>query len=401
MSMHSTRSQANRVAQNDPIDERNSNAKRVADDSPDKVAAKKRSVFDDLTNAAGKKKSHLNKKTEKRALRRSLQADATLTSSQEASGLSTQSSQESSVVLHLEEENDEISCDSSDSYQYTMAAKRPPGVEDFDKISHWDIYAVSLYAMDIFDYYRDREEKFQLHKYMVDQPELSKGMRAILVDWLVEVQESFELNHETLYLSVKIIDLYLMKNKVAKAMLQLLGATAIFISCKFDERSPPLVDDFLYICDDAYSRKDLLEMEQKILKALDFDLGIPLSYRFLRRYARCARASMEVLTLARFILETSLMDFDLIPQSDSKLAASCLYLALKMKNVSDWTPTLEFFSSYKATDLENLSLYLNNMIAQPNQRNLQTIRTKYSHKVFFEVAKIPPLPVTSNIKLDC
>lgn len=27
-------------------------------------------------------------------------------------------------------------------------------------------------------------------------------------------------------------------------------------------------------------------MEIKILKEIDFDLGVPLSYRFLRRYAR-------------------------------------------------------------------------------------------------------------------
>ena len=41
------------------------------------------------------------------------------------------------------------------------------------------------------------------------QPHLSERMRAVLVDWLVEVQESFELNHETLYTAVKMIDIYL------------------------------------------------------------------------------------------------------------------------------------------------------------------------------------------------
>ena len=41
--------------------------------------------------------------------------------------------------------------------------------------------------------------------------DITEGMRAILVDWLVEVQESFELNHETLYTAVKLMDLYLSK----------------------------------------------------------------------------------------------------------------------------------------------------------------------------------------------
>lgn len=52
------------------------------------------------------------------------------------------------------------------------------------------------------------------------------------------------------------------------------------------ERIPPLVDDFLYICDGAYTLSQLLKMEMNILRVVDFDLGIPLSYRFLRRYAR-------------------------------------------------------------------------------------------------------------------
>lgn len=67
-------------------------------------------------------------------------------------------------------------------------------------------------------------------------------MRALLVDWMVEVQESFELNHETLYLAVKLVDLFLTrsskmqpeKDHLTKEELQLLGASALFIASKFD-----------------------------------------------------------------------------------------------------------------------------------------------------------------------
>jgi cyclin B len=44
---------------------------------------------------------------------------------------------------------------------------------------------------------------------MSGQPQINRSMRAILIDWLVEVQESFELNHETLYTAVKMMDIYL------------------------------------------------------------------------------------------------------------------------------------------------------------------------------------------------
>lgn len=120
---------------------------------------------------------------------------------------------------------------------------------------------------------------------------LTRWMRSLLVDWMVEIQESFELNHETLYLGVKLVDLYLSKMTVAKETLQLVGAAAMFIASKYDERIPPLVDDFLYICDGAYTRRELLRMEINVLKVCDFNLGVPLSYRFLRRYARVINIS--------------------------------------------------------------------------------------------------------------
>lgn len=173
---------------------------------------------------------------------------------------------------------------------------------------------------------------------------LTTNMRALLVDWMVEIQESFELNHETLYLGVKLVDMYLSRITVGKDTLQLVGAAAMFIASKYDERMPPMIDDFLYICDGAYTRRELIRMEISILKVCQFDLGIPISYRFLRRYARVTKITMPVLTLARYILETSLMNYATVTIRDSILASASLFLALKMKNISGWTQALEFYT---------------------------------------------------------
>lgn len=92
-----------------------------------------------------------------------------------------------------------------------------------------------------------------------------------------------------------------------------------------------MVDDFLYICDGAYTKQELIKMEVNLLKVCKFDIGISISYRFLKRYARCAKVTMSVLTLARFILEFSLMEYDVVTLRDAKLACAALYLALRMK----------------------------------------------------------------------
>lgn len=113
--------------------------------------------------------------------------------------------------------------------------KLPEGVEwDFDGENWQDPYQVSHYAMDIFNYLKEREEAFPIGDYMEKQVCLSRWMRSLLVDWMVEVQESFELNHETLYLAVKLVDLYLTKVTVGKEALQLLGTASLFIASKFD-----------------------------------------------------------------------------------------------------------------------------------------------------------------------
>ncbi|KAI5640639.1 G2/mitotic-specific cyclin-B3 [Phthorimaea operculella] len=273
----------------------------------------------------------------------------------------------------------------------------PQGVVDFDKENWSDPLQVSHYAMDIFNYLKGRERLFKIDDYLVRMKGITAWMRALLVDWMVEVQESFELNHETLYLAVKLVDLFLTRSsqkqpeeqQLTKEELQLLGAAALFISSKFDERIPPLVDDFLYICDGAYTLSQLLKMEMNILHVIDFDLGIPLSYRFLRRYARCARVSMPTLTLARFVLEQCLLEYTLVPHSDSKMAAAALYLALRMKSLGSWTPTLQYYTGYTQADILPLAILQNAVLHKKPKSAISTVRNKYSHTIFFEVAKLP------------
>ncbi|XP_013014505.1 G2/mitotic-specific cyclin-B3 isoform X2 [Cavia porcellus] len=263
-------------------------------------------------------------------------------------------------------------------------------LEDTDK-DHCDSSFSSVYANEIFSYLKDREEKFILEKYMKRQTEITSDMRAILVDWLVEVQMSFDMSHETLYLAVKLVDHYLMKALCTKDKLQLLGSTAFLIAAKFEELISPCVDDFLYICEDMYQRHEMLAMEMRILQTLKFDINIPVAYRFLRRYAVCLNTSMKTLTLARFICEMTLQKYDYVHVRASKLAAASFLLALYMKKLKNYAPLLEYYSGYMTFELHPLVRQLNILLTFNCCDRLKTVYTKYSQKIFFEVTKIPPL----------
>merc|ERR1719379_1427202 len=108
------------------------------------------------------------------------------------------------------------------------------------------------------------------HDYLEFQPDINAKMRAILIDWLVEVHMKYKLKIETLFLAVNIIDRFLEKKQVTRKKLQLVGVSSMLIASKFEEIYPPEVRDFVYITDNAYLKEEILQMEIQILTALKF-----------------------------------------------------------------------------------------------------------------------------------
>jgi hypothetical protein len=118
-------------------------------------------------------------------------------------------------------------------------------------------------------------------------------MRAILIDWLIQVHGKFKLLPETLFITVNLIDRYLEKVIIQRNQLQLVGVTSMLIASKYEEIYAPEVKDFVYITDRAYTREDILDMEQQMLYALEFNIGISSTYRFLERYSKIGRAQSK------------------------------------------------------------------------------------------------------------
>lgn len=110
-------------------------------------------------------------------------------------------------------------------------------------------------------------------------------------------------------------------------------------------------------------------------------------------HLQVAGVEMEVLTLARYILETSLLHYEFVDCPPSQIAAAALSLSFKMKKCCEWDTTLEYHTGYREEDLKELIIRLNKVISEPPKESLNTVRSKYSHPVFSEVAKIPPITI--------
>ena len=78
---------------------------------------------------------------------------------------------------------------------------------------------------------------------------------------------------ETLFITVNIIDRYLSKEIVRLSKFQLLGITALWIASKFQEIYPPVMKDLVEFSDKLFDSQEILEMESKVLKTIQFDIN--------------------------------------------------------------------------------------------------------------------------------
>lgn len=87
--------------------------------------------------------------------------------------------------------------------------KCSPKYADPDENSRADPQMVTEYVEDILEYLRQLEVKFSLKDKVLDGTKITSKMRSTLVDWLVDVHQNFNLELETLHLSVSLVDRYL------------------------------------------------------------------------------------------------------------------------------------------------------------------------------------------------
>ncbi|KAF9598206.1 hypothetical protein IFM89_025845, partial [Coptis chinensis] len=66
---------------------------------------------------------------------------------------------------------------------------------------------------------------------------------------------------------------------------------------KYEEISPPHVEDFVNITDNnTYTKQEVVKMKTNIFKFLNFEMGNPTIKTFLRRFTRTAQGDCEVST---------------------------------------------------------------------------------------------------------
>ncbi|GMP46842.1 hypothetical protein CsSME_00014845 [Camellia sinensis var. sinensis] len=240
------------------------------------------------------------------------------------------------------------------------------------------------------------------------QGDINASMRAILIDWLVEVAEEYCLVPETLFLTVNYIDRYLSGNVIQRQQIQLLGVACMMIAAKYEESCAPQVEEFCYVTDNTYFKKEVLQMESSVLNYLKFEMSAPTAGCFLTRFVRAAQGinevpSMQLGYLANYLTELSLLEYGMLCYAPSLIAASAIFLAKFILNPSKrpWTLTLRHYTLYKPSDLRDCVKAIHRLVCNIHSSSLPAIREKYSqHKYKFVAKKNCPSSVPQEFFID-
>merc|ERR1719381_254424 len=283
----------------------------------------------------------------------------------------------------------------------------PEGVIDIDALEDQNNPQLCVeYASSIYAYLREVEEGLSIRKEFLSGGYVNGKMRAVLVDWLIEVHSQFKLLQETLFMTVYVIDKFLQTEgySVRRNKLQPVGVTAMFISSKVEEMYAPEINDFVYITDNAYTAGEIRQMELKILNTLGFNFSRPLPLHFLRMNSKAGDVDVQQHTLAKYLIEISLLEYDMAHVPPSLLASAALFLSLRLLDPSltlatTWSPNLQYYSTYNTKEIIPVVVKLAGVLAKRRESKLQAVHTKFNTKKFMRISQLDCLTGEVVLKL--
>lgn len=238
--------------------------------------------------------------------------------------------------------------------------------DDLDAEDIKDPLMVTEYVNDIFEHLRHSELLSLPNRDLILKNKNIRQNRDILVNWLVKIHNKFGLLPETLFLSINLLDRFLGIEKTALDILQLVGTTCLFIASKYEEIYSPSILHFACETDGVCSVEDIKYMEKVILVKLDYQINYANPLNFLRRISKADNYDVQTRTLAKFLLEITIVDFRFIGSLPSMCATAAMFLARKMLGKTVWDTNLKHYSgNYKESQLMPLCNMMVDYLLKP------------------------------------
>ncbi|RCH93115.1 G2/mitotic-specific cyclin [Rhizopus stolonifer] len=272
------------------------------------------------------------------------------------------------VSKHIQTESNDKSIEFDKKQELREQDLMPQYKSLHEETQHDDPMAVNEYADEIFERLRiaennNRPDPDYINKIQCD---IAWSTRGVLIDWVIEIHYLFSLLPETLFLTVNIIDRFLSIKKVALPKIQLVGALALFIATKFEERKCPALEDIISTMGNQAEEEEFILAESLLLQALEYRVYYANPMNFLRRFLTEDQGNENhTRLLSKYFMEVCMIDHRTIAIKPSLVAASSICLARTMLGRKKWPTKLMEPSGYSLQDLKPVMEIILDYISQP------------------------------------
>jgi hypothetical protein len=226
--------------------------------------------------------------------------------------------------------------------------------------------------------------------YMSLQTDINEEMRAILINWLVDVHLKFRYRTKTLFLAISIIDRYLTKQNILRAKFQLLGVTALLVASKHEEINTRPIIHFVFFTDNAFTKEEICEMERNILRVLNYEILSPTQHQFYEIICLILGLTKKEISFGRFLMESFMIDYKSTLYLPSLIACSTIYIVLKFFKFRNYSIIYsDFFNSnYKISAVKECAKDICDFVDVIGKSTLRSVRNKFGQKDVHEFSEM-------------
>ncbi|KAK1973566.1 cyclin-like protein [Colletotrichum cereale] len=219
--------------------------------------------------------------------------------------------------------------------------------------------ALEEYDEEIFDHLLEIEAKsLPLPYYMRFHTKLDWSDRRELVENFFSYSEEFSIPVEVVFLALNFVDRFLSSNS-ASSSFKLLGAVAFVLAVKYETpdvhyiypktetETDPSILETMGGKDKGYTLSDIQSIERQLLRALDYSLGTPSPFFFLRRIRTLDKSRQNILGLAQYLAASTMLNEAFVGTRPSLIAAASYFLSLTLlnhNNAGQYKSTLKWVS---------------------------------------------------------
>lgn len=198
-----------------------------------------------------------------------------------------------------------------------------------------------------------KEEKINKPKYDNTMCGISckitERQRRSLINWLINLHNNLELEEETLYLAMNMLDRLISANKVTSNQFLLYGFTCLITASKYHEIYPPELNEFLYESGKNFDDSEIFKAEIDILKNLNYELHTASLLTYLEYFYNVVLNLKEpsLLHMSMMLANFCFMSPKLLNNRPSVLSTALLSISA---NILDKKIDLESMYMYSITN---------------------------------------------------